>query len=115
MNSILFSVENGVAKITLNRPKVYNSINREMALAIQKHLDQAATDDDIRAVYITANGKAFCACYCRSSGNSYNQNVICKNALIRKIDVEVRISFFISIMSELSFIFGVLTEINEHN
>ncbi len=61
MKSILFSIENNVAKITLNRPKVYNSINREMALALQEHLDEAATNDEIRAVYLTATGKAFCA------------------------------------------------------
>jgi len=57
--SILFSIENGVAKITLNRPKVFNSINREMALKIQSLLDDCATNADIRAVYFTGAGKAF--------------------------------------------------------
>jgi len=57
--SILFSIENGVAKITLNRPKVFNSINREMALKIQSLLDDCATNAEIRAVYLTGAGKAF--------------------------------------------------------
>jgi 2-(1,2-epoxy-1,2-dihydrophenyl)acetyl-CoA isomerase len=61
MDSILFSVENGVAKITLNRPKVYNSFNREMALALQARLDECASDPAIRAIYLTGEGKAFCA------------------------------------------------------
>jgi len=61
MDSILFSVENGVAKITLNRPKVYNSFNREMALAMQAILDKCASDPEVRAIYITGEGKAFCA------------------------------------------------------
>jgi 2-(1,2-epoxy-1,2-dihydrophenyl)acetyl-CoA isomerase len=47
--------------IRLNRPEKYNSFVREMALAFQDALDQAATDASIRAVYITGNGKAFCA------------------------------------------------------
>ncbi len=61
MDSILFSVENGVAKITFNRPKVFNSFNREMALALQARLDECAADPAIRAIYITGEGKAFCA------------------------------------------------------
>lgn len=61
MSSILFSVENGVAKITLNRPKVYNSFNQEMALAFQARLDECAADNNIRAIYLTGEGKAFCA------------------------------------------------------
>ncbi len=61
MDSILFSVENGVAKIILNRPKVYNSFNREMALALQARLDECASDPAIRAIYLTGEGKAFCA------------------------------------------------------
>jgi 2-(1,2-epoxy-1,2-dihydrophenyl)acetyl-CoA isomerase len=59
--SILFTVENAVGYITLNRPKVYNSFNREMALSMQSALDHCKEDEDIRAVYITGAGKAFCA------------------------------------------------------
>jgi 2-(1,2-epoxy-1,2-dihydrophenyl)acetyl-CoA isomerase len=60
-DSILLQVENGVATITLNRPKVFNSFNREMAFAMQSALDQCATDEKVRAVLITGEGKAFCA------------------------------------------------------
>lgn len=60
-NSILCKVENKVAYITLNRPEVFNSFNREMALSLQKTLDDCATDVSVRAVVITGNGKAFCA------------------------------------------------------
>ena len=61
MDSILFSKENGVATITLNRPDKFNSFNREMALAFQQKLDQCAGDDNIRAVVVTGSGRAFCA------------------------------------------------------
>ncbi len=61
MSSILFEKIGNVGKITLNRPEVFNSFNREMALACQEALDQCENDDKIRAVYLTGNGKAFCA------------------------------------------------------
>src|SRR5690606_3973149 len=50
-----------LAIITLNRPEVFNSFNREMALALQNTLDACAQDSTVRAVLLTGNGKAFCA------------------------------------------------------
>ncbi|HAH34800.1 MAG TPA: 2-(1,2-epoxy-1,2-dihydrophenyl)acetyl-CoA isomerase, partial [Flavobacteriaceae bacterium] len=35
MKSITTNIENGVATLTLNRPEVFNSFNREMALLLQ--------------------------------------------------------------------------------
>lgn len=58
---VLFEVKNNVAHITLNRPNVYNSFSREMALGIQEHLKECASNKDIRAVFLTGEGKAFCA------------------------------------------------------
>jgi len=60
MSSILFEIRNNVAVITLNRPDKLNSFNREMALSFQKVLDHC-TNKEIRAVYITGEGKGFCA------------------------------------------------------
>ncbi|MCX6275255.1 MAG: 2-(1,2-epoxy-1,2-dihydrophenyl)acetyl-CoA isomerase PaaG [Bacteroidetes bacterium] len=60
-DSIKYSVENSVSKIVLNRPDKFNSFNREMAFQLQKALDDAATNKLVRAVYITGEGKAFCA------------------------------------------------------
>ncbi|MDQ3051140.1 MAG: enoyl-CoA hydratase-related protein [Bacteroidota bacterium] len=53
--------ENGVAKIVLNRPDVLNSVNREMALALQKTLQECEKDESVRAIHITGSGRAFCA------------------------------------------------------
>ncbi len=47
--------------ITFNRPEVYNSFNKDLALAVQKALDDYATNPDIRAIMLTGTGKAFCA------------------------------------------------------
>ena len=59
--TILKKLEEGVLTLTLNRPSVFNSFNREMALLLQFELRDAATDDDVRAIIITGEGKAFCA------------------------------------------------------
>ena len=60
-STILLTIEKGIARITLNRPEVFNSFNREMALALQKVLDDCAANDMVRAIVLTGNGKAFCA------------------------------------------------------
>lgn len=58
---ILFSVEKNVARITLNRPQVFNSMHQAMREEILQALEQCERDPSIRAVYLTGTGKAFCA------------------------------------------------------
>jgi 2-(1,2-epoxy-1,2-dihydrophenyl)acetyl-CoA isomerase len=58
---IRFEVEGSIAKITLNRPDVLNSFNRQMALEVQNALDDAKDSTHVRAILITAEGRAFCA------------------------------------------------------
>ena len=60
-NSIILKIENQIAFINLNRPEVFNSFNREMAILMQDTLDICASDNNVRAIVITGNGKAFCA------------------------------------------------------
>jgi len=60
-NSIELKIENNVAWISLNRPEVFNSFNREMALSLQTVLDNCNDDSNVRAIVISGNGKAFCA------------------------------------------------------
>jgi 2-(1,2-epoxy-1,2-dihydrophenyl)acetyl-CoA isomerase len=60
-NTVLFTKENGVGYITLNRPEKYNSFNREMALAFQQHLDDCENDEAVRCIYVSGAGKGFCA------------------------------------------------------
>ena len=61
MSSILFEIKNNIAFITLNRPEKFNSFNREMALRLQECLKEADSNKEVRCVYITGAGKAFCA------------------------------------------------------
>jgi 2-(1,2-epoxy-1,2-dihydrophenyl)acetyl-CoA isomerase len=57
----LFSIEEGIGTITLNRPDKLNSFNREMSLLLQSTLDECAADKNIRCIYITGAGKGFSA------------------------------------------------------
>ncbi len=61
MPSILFEIKHNIAFITLNRPEKFNSFNREMALLLQAKLDECASLHEVRCVYITGAGRAFCA------------------------------------------------------
>ena len=61
MDSILIHKENGVARITLNRPKVFNSFDTDMRKRLSIALDDCQADPSVRAVLITGEGKAFCA------------------------------------------------------
>ena len=61
MEHINFDIEEGVATIQFNRPKVYNSFTRAMALEVQDALDQCAEDKEVRCICLTGSGKAFSA------------------------------------------------------
>ena len=61
MSSIELKIENKIAYITLNRPEVFNSFNREMALSLQNTLDGCEKNENVRAIVLSGNGKAFCA------------------------------------------------------
>ena len=59
-DEVLTARDGAVLTITLNRPDVYNAINR----AMHEHLAAAladAADPDVRAVVLTGAGRGFCA------------------------------------------------------
>ncbi len=58
---VLRQDEAGVATLTLNRPKQYNSLSQAMLSALQTALDAVAADPHVRALVIAGNGPAFCA------------------------------------------------------
>ncbi len=58
---ISYEVAQGVATITLRRAEVLNSFHRPMAAELQRALASAAADESVRAVLLTAVGRAFSA------------------------------------------------------
>lgn len=60
-STLLMDLRDDVLILTLNRPDVLNSFNREMATALQDALSHAASNPSVRAVLITGAGRGFCA------------------------------------------------------
>lgn len=61
METIEFSIKDGYAVVTLNRPKQLNSFNEQMHKELNETLEQVTTNEDVRAFIITGAGKGFCA------------------------------------------------------
>lgn len=61
MSFIEKELNHQVLVLKLNRPEMLNSFHREMALMLQNYLDEAQSNEEIRAVLLTGNGRAFCA------------------------------------------------------
>ncbi|MEV4431689.1 enoyl-CoA hydratase-related protein [Streptomyces sp. NPDC049585] len=59
-DAVLYEVTDGLATITLNRPDAMNAMNTETKVALRDCLRQAAEDTAVRAVLLTATGRAFC-------------------------------------------------------
>ncbi len=59
---LLYEVKDGVAWVTLNRPKQRNALNGELLASLVEAMRSARDDDAVRAVVLTgAGGKVFCA------------------------------------------------------
>ena len=58
---LLYEVENHLARITMNRPEQLNCFSEEMIHLWTSALEDIRDRDDIYAVLLTGNGKAFCA------------------------------------------------------
>lgn len=58
---ILYGYEDGLARITLNRPARLNAFNAEIAFAWRDATARAVTEDGAGAIILDAAGPAFCA------------------------------------------------------
>lgn len=51
----------GVRTITLNRPDKLNAVDAELADALPRAMNDAASSDDVRVIVITGAGRGFCS------------------------------------------------------
>ena len=58
---LLRSDSNGIATLTLNRPKQYNALSEELLTELQAALRNIEKDETVRVLVIAGNGPAFCA------------------------------------------------------
>ncbi|MES2129610.1 MAG: 2-(1,2-epoxy-1,2-dihydrophenyl)acetyl-CoA isomerase PaaG [Pseudomonadota bacterium] len=59
--NILFTIESGIAVLTLNRPDKLNSFTQAMHLEVRAALDLVAADKSVRVLVLTGAGRGFCA------------------------------------------------------
>lgn len=59
--TILFTVESGIAVVTLNRQEALNALNLHMMGDIKSAMDIVESDRNIKALVITGAGRAFCS------------------------------------------------------
>ncbi len=59
--ALLVDTEEGVRRITLNRPEVLNAIDGRLAQELHDALRDAEQADDVRCVVLTGAGRAFCS------------------------------------------------------
>ncbi len=60
-NTLLYTIDDGILTITLNRPEQLNSFTVEMANELVDAFNTAAQDDEVRVIVVTGAGRAFCA------------------------------------------------------
>ncbi len=68
--TLLYSVDDGIATITLNRPDKLNAFTVQMRDDLLAAFDATDADDAVRAVIVTGAGRAFCAGADLSSGGN---------------------------------------------
>ncbi|MEV8361066.1 enoyl-CoA hydratase/isomerase family protein [Streptomyces niveus] len=59
-DTVLYEVSDGLATVTINRPEAMNALNLAAKAALRDALRTAGDDPGVRAVLLTATGRAFC-------------------------------------------------------
>lgn len=100
MTEIIFSKENSIAVLTLNRPEKRNALNDALINSLKDELKKADTDETLRAIVIKGAGKDFCSGADLSALQKIAESDVLENlwdaenlmelfALIRKIKIPV--------------------------
>src|SRR5207247_3714192 len=61
--AIDYTAEDGIARITLNRPERLNAINRKLISDLREAVIAANEDREVRVIVLSGAGRAFCAGY----------------------------------------------------
>ena len=89
---VLTSIEDGVATVTLNRPKLHNAFDDAMIAALTEAFGTLGTDPSVRYVVLRGAGKSFCAggdlaWMRRMAGYSHAENLADARALAELMHV----------------------------
>ena len=59
--TLRFETEGHLGVLTLNRPDRLNALSKQLTLDLMNVVDQLESDDEIRVLIVTGEGRAFCA------------------------------------------------------
>jgi methylglutaconyl-CoA hydratase len=76
---VLYEVDAGIARITLNRPEKRNALNDELIVALKEALRRADHDENIRAIILTGAGSDFCSGADLSNLQKVSQSSVAEN------------------------------------
>jgi enoyl-CoA hydratase len=63
MDKVLYERDGRIARLTLNRPDVFNAIDDEMPAALEAAVRRADADPHVHVIVLAGAGRAFCAGY----------------------------------------------------
>src|SRR5690349_7593813 len=79
MSDIRYEVaDDGVATLTFNRPEVMNAVRPQTSAEIREAIDDVRSNDDVRCLVITGEGRGFCA------GDDFQAIFLAENRSSRK-------------------------------
>ena len=59
--TVIYESKSGICRVTLNRPQVFNALNRQLVLDLTATLKQAESASEVRVIILKGAGKAWCA------------------------------------------------------
>ena len=59
--TVIYESKSGICRVTLNRPQVFNALNRQLVLDLTAALKQAESASEVRVIILKGAGKAWCA------------------------------------------------------
>ncbi len=68
-DTVIYRVDGALARIILNRPDKLNAVNGIMVSELHRALDRAESDDGVRVVLLTGEGRAFSAGFDLDAGD----------------------------------------------
>jgi enoyl-CoA hydratase/carnithine racemase len=71
---LIYSVEDKIATITLNRPERMNALSHTLQAEVHRAFDEADEDRAVRVIILTGSGNAFCAGFDQGPNKSGRRN-----------------------------------------
>ena len=86
---VLYSLDDGVARVRLNRPEKRNALNDELIAALKVALNRADQDEETRVILLSGEGKDFCSGADLSALQEISEGSVSENAADARSLVEL--------------------------